>query len=77
MATTLVKHAFRLAPVFIVVLVVVGAGTPAFAQARCAQTLRECYGRAATRQSVWEMWAAGVDCELDFVECARRVVVGK
>ena len=77
MASTLVKHALRLAPVFIVVMMVLGAGSPAAAQIRCTQTLRECYGHAATRQSVWEMWAAGVDCELDYVQCARRAIIGR
>jgi len=77
MASTLVKHALRLAPVFLVVMMVVGASTPAAAQVRCTQTLRECYGQAATRQSVWELWAAGIDCELGYVDCVRRALIGR
>lgn len=77
MASIVVKRALGLAPVFLVVVMVVGAGTPAAAQVRCTQSLRECYSEAATRQSVWEMWAAGVDCELTYVDCARRAIFGR
>ena len=76
MSSTL-KRAARLAPMFMVVVMMVGAGRPASAQVRCTESLRECYMEAATRQSVWAMWAAGVDCELSFVQCARRTVVGR
>lgn len=77
MTTTLVRCAWRFAPVLILAAMAIGIPTPAAAQIRCTQTLRECYGEAATRQSVWEMWAAGIDCELGYVECARHAVIGR
>ena len=44
--------------------------------ARCATGLLECYQRAANIDSFWYRWAAGLDCELDFVECARVKLIG-
>ncbi len=46
------------------------------ADAACATGLLECYQRAANIDSFWYRWAAGIDCELDFVECARVKLVG-
>lgn len=47
------------------------------ADARCATGILECYQRAANIESFWYRWAAGVDCELDFVECTRVKLVGR
>jgi hypothetical protein len=44
--------------------------------AECATDLLECYERAAREEGFWARWAAGLDCELDFVECARIKIVG-
>jgi len=57
---------------------VLGSGTRARAdEPTCGQSLRDCYGQAATRQSVWDMWLAGLDCELTFTDCARQAVIGR
>jgi hypothetical protein len=49
---------------------------PLYANAGCATGLADCYQRAANIDSFWYRWAAGLDCELDFVECARIKLIG-
>jgi hypothetical protein len=44
--------------------------------AGCATTLADCYTEAAKIDSFWYRWAAGLDCEFDFVECARIKLIG-
>ena len=46
------------------------------ADAGCSTGLLDCYQRAANIDSFWYRWAAGLDCELDFVECTRIKLVG-
>jgi len=66
-------------------LVLVGllmmAGFPAVVRADegpgCATTLADCYRAAARIDSFWYRWAAGIDCELDFIECSRRKIMGR
>jgi hypothetical protein len=48
---------------------------PAFAQT-CTRNLLDCYGRAAKEDSFWYRWADGLDCELQYAGCVRRVLVG-
>ena len=50
--------------------------SPAPALAGCTTTLADCYGLAAKIDSFWYRWAAGLDCELDYVECVRQKLVG-
>ena len=68
---------FRAALIAGVVLVVLGIGKPARADITCFQNLRDCYGRAATRENWVDMWLAGLDCELDFTDCTRRALIGR
>jgi hypothetical protein len=42
----------------------------------CATTLLNCYQEAAKIDSFWYRWAAGIDCELNFIECARVKIIG-
>jgi len=49
---------------------------PLYAAAGCATSLADCYQRAANIDSFWYRWAAGLDCELDFIECARIKLIG-
>lgn len=43
----------------------------------CFVRLRDCYYRAA-KESYWgDMWLRGLDCELEFVDCVRRRVIGR
>ena len=49
---------------------------PLYASAGCTTGLADCYQRAANIDSFWYRWAAGLDCELDFVECARIKLIG-
>ena len=52
------------------------AAAPRHAMAGCTTDLADCYGRAAKVDSFWYRWAAGLDCELDFVECTRVKLIG-
>lgn len=67
----------RLILLGILVLAATSATTqPLYANAGCTTSLADCYGRAANIDSFWYRWAAGLDCELDFVECARIKLIG-
>ena len=46
------------------------------AKAGCFTDLADCYQRAANIDSFWYRWAAGLDCELDLVECTRQKLIG-
>jgi hypothetical protein len=53
--------------------------TPAFADDEgggCFQELARCYNEAAKKNSWIERWLAGLDCELDFIECTRIKLIG-
>ena len=64
--------------VVLLLVVVVGMGAiPTNAFAGCADDLGACYYRAAGRSGFWSTFAGGLDCELDFIECARRKVLGR
>lgn len=52
------------------------AGSAGSAQAGCNTDLLDCYQRAANIDSFWYRWAAGLDCEFDYVECTREKLVG-
>jgi hypothetical protein len=56
------------------VAALVGAAQPTYAG--CATSLADCYYRAANVDGFWYRWAAGIDCELDFVECTRVKLIG-
>lgn len=52
--------------------------TPTQAHAQeCLAELRDCFASAAGQDGFWGMWLGGIDCEVGFVECARRVIVGR
>jgi hypothetical protein len=46
-------------------------------EAGCFENLANCYYDAARRDSWLSRWLAGLDCELDFIECSRLKVVGR
>ena len=75
--TRRLRQLLRLVPAAVAVAVVLGHSTPAHAQASCNQDLRLCYFRAALADSWWEMWAMGADCELSYVDCTRRAIIGR
>ena len=78
MKSTIAKRCLQLLPVMLAALLLLSDSQPAAAEnSRCFENLRDCYGRAATREGVWEMWAAGLDCELDLVDCVRRALIGR
>ena len=49
---------------------------PSPAWAGCFEELAACYYRAAALDSWVSRWLAGLDCELDFVECTRIKLIG-
>ena len=49
---------------------------PRSAYAGCTVTLGECMEAAAKIDSFWYRSAAGLDCELDYVECVRVKLIG-
>jgi hypothetical protein len=53
------------------------AGAARNVEAGCTTDLAECYQRAARIDSFWYRWAVGLDCELDFVDCGRRKIIGR
>jgi hypothetical protein len=61
-----------LAVVFMVGLVAV----PRPVLAGCTTTLSDCMVAAAKVDSAWYRFAAGLDCELDYVECVRVKLIG-
>ena len=67
----------RLVPIALAVIFVLAGTRPASAQIACFTNLANCYQRAALRDTWWERSLAGADCELEFVDCARRAVIGR
>ena len=59
-----------------VVLMVGFMSVPRSAQAGCTVTLSDCMVAAAKQDSAWYRFAAGLDCELDYVECVRVKLIG-
>jgi hypothetical protein len=45
-------------------------------ESSCNTELLNCYYRAASIDSFWYRWAAGLDCEFAYVECARKTLLG-
>jgi hypothetical protein len=73
--TTHVRKLARLVPICLAIaFVLAGSGTAA---AQCFSNLASCYQRAAARDTWWERSLAGADCELEFVDCARRALIGR
>ena len=52
----------------------VASPQPVFAG--CTTALADCYVVASKIESFWYRWAAGIDCELDYVECVRVKLIG-
>lgn len=53
-----------------------GSSQPSEAMVSCTTDLLDCYQSAAAIDSFWYRWAAGLDCELSFVECGRIAIMG-
>ncbi len=57
--------------------VLLGTSAEVHAQGRCFGKLRDCFVKAAKMRGWADRTIAGLDCELDFVECARRKILGR
>jgi hypothetical protein len=77
MRSVFAKRFVQLTPVIAALALVMIADRPVAAQGGCFQGLRECYFRAANINNFWDMWLAGIDCELDFADCSRRTIIGR
>jgi hypothetical protein len=66
----------RLVPLTLAAVFVVASSQPSEAYIRCAGELFDCYQTAAAVDSFWYRFAAGIDCELAFVQCARIAIIG-
>jgi hypothetical protein len=52
------------------------AQTPPNPQNACMSQLASCYYWAAAQAGFWTMWAGGIDCELQMIDCIRRSLIG-
>ncbi len=52
------------------------AQTPPNPQDACMSQLGSCYYWAAAQAGFWGMWAGGIDCELQMIDCIRRAILG-
>ena len=62
---------------FVLAFATLVSAFPAPALAGCFEDLANCYYRAATRSSWGSRWLAGMDCELEFVNCTRKAIIGR
>jgi hypothetical protein len=53
------------------------AQTPPNPQDACMSQLTSCYYWAAAQAGFWTMWAGGIDCEIQMIDCIRRAVLGR
>jgi len=62
-------------PILTIAILLLGHAEPVQAMP-CFTNLANCYQQAATVDSFWMRWAAGLDCELNFISCVREDIVG-
>jgi len=72
-----VRKLVRLVPVGLAVVLMLASCQTASAQIACFQNLENCFYRAAQRDSFADRTLAGLDCELEFADCARRALIGR
>jgi len=66
------------APVVLAAAMVFAYTQPVSAQTdRCALGHRLCYARAMFGKDIWEVIIAFFDCDLDEIDCVRRVLIGR
>jgi hypothetical protein len=53
------------------------SAAPSAESGGCFEDLKKCYYDAARRESWVDRWLAGLDCELDFVDCTREKLIGR
>lgn len=75
MKQTLTRCIPRLMPVVLALLLIAGAARPASAMP-CFTSLGNCWVDSARISSFFFRWAAGLDCELGFIGCARLDILG-
>jgi hypothetical protein len=75
----LARRLLQCSPILLALFLLLGDGKPAAAEeVSCFRDLRNCYTRAAMPAYDWlEMWLYGLDCELTFIDCTRRALIGR
>lgn len=63
--------------VFVLLAAAAFSVMPSQAFAGCTDDLAACYYRVARRDSFMSRWTGGLDCELDYIECARKKILGR
>jgi hypothetical protein len=77
------KLSMRRTIVAMLVVMMMAAGKQAWAQTppnpqdACMSQLGSCYYWAAAQAGFWTMWAGGIDCELQMIDCIRRAIIGR
>jgi hypothetical protein len=72
-----VRKLVRLVPIGLAIVLVLTGSRTASAQISCFEDLAACYQRAASRDGWVDRSLAGADCELGFIDCARRAIIGR
>lgn len=52
------------------------SSSPVLAQRNCTAQLMTCYDRAAQQSTAIRRSVAALDCEIEFVGCARKSILG-
>jgi hypothetical protein len=77
MRSTFARRLLHVAPIIGALVLLLADPRPAQA-VMCFQNLEACYFHAAvTTSSYWTMWFMGLDCELGFIDCTRRAIIGR
>jgi hypothetical protein len=74
--TSQVSKLVRLVPIVLAIAFVL-AGSRTVSAQECFTNLANCYQRAALRDTWWERSFGGADCELQFIDCTRRAIIGR
>lgn len=75
---TRLTSGLRLLPILAAIVLILAGAPPARADdIECFIGIQECFIRAAARESMWGAVFASLDCELAFVDCVRRAIIGR
>jgi hypothetical protein len=72
---SLIKRLVQIAPVVAIALFILSDARPALAG--CFANLKICYQGAANQMDWYNLWLAGMECELDWADCIRSEIVGR
>ena len=73
--TTYLKGLLRLTTLALLMAFVLGNSRPA--HAGCFISFADCAARAGQETTYWRAVFATADCELELIDCTRRLVIGR